>query len=119
MSLTYAIKIAESNECYIKWPFGCVIKKGGAVQAVGWNILKSEPYYLDDHSNCSIHAEMHALRQMNYEAKGCVMFVARALRGGGSGLAKPCDDCQEVIRKAGVKRVVYTIDNENHGVWKP
>lgn len=119
MSLPYAIKIAEGNDSYEKWPFGCVIKKGGAIQAVGWNIKKSDPEFLDDHSMCSVHAEIHALRQMKYRADGCVMFIARVLKGGGIGLAKPCVNCQTVITDSGIKRVLYTIDEDNFGTWKP
>jgi pyrimidine deaminase RibD-like protein len=119
MSLRYAIKIAEANDCYPKWKLGCVVKKGGAVQAIGWNIKKGDPTYLDDHTNCSVHAEIHALRQMNYEASGCTLFVARIMKAGGIGLAKPCHNCQQVIEDAGVKRVIFTIDEHTEGVWKP
>lgn len=119
MTLRMAIKIAEANDSYPKWKLGCVVKKGGAVQAVGWNIKKQDPLYLDDHSNCSVHCEIHALKQMKFQAQGCVMFVARALKGGGIGLAKPCVNCQAVIEAAGVKRVVYTTDDGGFSTWKP
>lgn len=119
MSLDYAVKIALANEEYPKWKLGCVIKRGGAVQAVGWNTLKSEPTYLDNHSNCSVHAEERALRQMNYDAEGCILYVARIRRGGDIGMAKPCKACQRLIKRSGVKRVVYTINDETYGVWRP
>ena len=119
MSLELAVKIAEANFAYPRWRLGCVIKKGGAVQAVGWSVWKSDPEVLDDHSNCSVHAEVHALKQMRYSASGCVMYVARILRSGGPGLAKPCETCQSVIAAAGVKRVLFTVDSQTHGVWKP
>lgn len=119
MSLAIAAKVAESNDDYVKWPFGCVVTKGGAVQAVGRNILKSDPAYLDDHSNCSVHAEVDALRQMSFKAHGCVMFIARVTKSGRQALAKPCRRCQRVIASAGVKRVVFTLDGSGHGVWKP
>jgi pyrimidine deaminase RibD-like protein len=66
-----------------------------------------------------VHAEVHALRQMKYQADGCVMFIARCLKGGGIGLAKPCANCQTVINDSGIKRVVFTIDNSTYGIWKP
>jgi len=119
MSLRYATKIAEANDDYPKWKLGCVIKKGGAVQSVGWNVKKRDPKFLDDHSNCSIHAEIRALRQMNYEADGCIMYVARVLKGGGIGLAKPCATCQQIISDAGIKKVHFTIDETTEGIWKP
>jgi pyrimidine deaminase RibD-like protein len=119
MSLDYAIKIAEANEDYPKWKLGCVIKKGGAVQSVGWSIWKYDPMFIDNHSNCSVHAEIHALRQMNYNARNCIMFVARVLRGGGIGMAKPCANCQQIILDSGIKRVTFTIDADTIGTWKP
>lgn len=119
MSLDYAIKIAEANEDYPKWKLGCVIKKGGAVQSVGWSIWKYDPMFIDNHCNCSVHAEIHALRQMNYNARNCTMFVARVLRGGGIGMAKPCANCQLIIIDSGIKRVTFTIDEDTSGTWKP
>ena len=115
MSLKLAVKLATSNTTYSRWPLGCVITKGGAVQAVGWSALKSDPRF----PGCSIHAEDHALRQMRHDARGCVLYVARLLRTGQVALAKPCAACQQLIREAGVKRVVYTINDNEWGTWKP
>jgi pyrimidine deaminase RibD-like protein len=115
MSLKLATKLAQSNTTYSRWPLGCVITKGGAVQSVGWSSLKSDPRF----ERCSVHAEEHALRQMRYEANGCVLYVARLLRTGHLALAKPCAACQTLIRQAGVKRVVYTISDNEWGTWKP
>jgi tRNA(Arg) A34 adenosine deaminase TadA len=47
------------------------------------------------------------------------MFVARKMRNGQIGLAKPCQHCQTLIRASGIKRVVYTVDDQTIGVWKP
>ncbi len=115
MSIALALKVANSNTCYTKWPLGCVITKGGAVQSVGWSALKSDPRF----ERCSVHAEEHALRQMKWQAAGCVLYVARVTRTGAIGLAKPCDYCQGLIEASGVKRVVYTTDEGDTGIWKP
>lgn len=115
MSLKLAVKIAESNTAYTRWPLGCVVTKGGAVQAVGWSSLKSDPRF----AGCSIHAEDHTLRQMRYDARGCVMYVARVLRTGDIALAKPCRACQRLITIAGIKKVIYTITSTEDGTWKP
>jgi tRNA(Arg) A34 adenosine deaminase TadA len=114
-----AKKIAVANDQYPKWSLGACVIKGGSVQAVGWNIKKSDPAFLDVHSNCSVHAEIHALKQMRFRAKGCVVYIARWRKGGGFGLAKPCANCQEVIAGSGVKRVVFTIDDHTTGTWRP
>lgn len=119
MSIEIAKKIAQANDQYPKWPMGAVVSKGGAIQAVGWNVKKSDPTFLDNHSNCSIHSEITALRQMKFQARGCTMFVARRCKGGGYGLAKPCANCQEVIVGSGIKKVHFTIDNNTVGIWRP
>ena len=121
--LERAVGIATTSS-YDKWRIGAVVVKGGAVQSSGVNSLKIDPLYLDDHSNCSIHAEIAALKTMRdnhlqYKAKGCTIYVARLLRGGGIGLAKPCGNCQEILSYASIKQAIFTIDNHTHGVWKP
>jgi pyrimidine deaminase RibD-like protein len=115
MSLEQAIKAAQRNRRYKRWPLGAVIVRGGATQAVGYSALKTVP----QHPGSSVHAEAHALRRMNFDAHGCVMFVARKMRRGGVGMAKPCPECQQLIRASGIKRVVYTISETEVGVWKP
>jgi tRNA(Arg) A34 adenosine deaminase TadA len=119
MSLDLAKKVAIANDQYPKWSLGCCILKGGSVQAIGWNKKKCDPEFMYSFGNCSVHAEIHALRQMGFEAKRCVMYIARWRKGGGFGLSKPCAICQPVIISAGVKRVIYTIDDDTHGVWTP
>jgi pyrimidine deaminase RibD-like protein len=115
VSIEQAIRIANSNQSYDRWPLGAVIVKGGSIQSVGWSALKTVP----QHTGCSVHAEAHALRRMRNEAHGCVMYVARRLRRGGVGMARPCPDCQRLIIHSGIKRVIYTVDSSTLGVWKP
>lgn len=124
--LRLAAKIAEGNVDYERWKMGCVIKKGGAVQAVGWNVFKQDPTYLDDHSECSTHCEERALRVMRTNpsdnrnvARGCTIFIARKLRDPGYGLAMPCEICQTLLAEAGIRKAVYTIDSHSFGVWTP
>lgn len=115
MSIDLAIKVAQSNQSYSRWPMSCILKKGGAVQAIGWNVLKSNPLYLDNHCNCSIHAEVAALRTMKYKAKGCTAYVARIMRSGSTGLAKPCPNCSILLYDAGIKRVYFTTNTHEIG----
>ena len=53
------------------------------------------------------HAEMRALSQVS-DASGAILQVARVRRDGQLGLAKPCSNCEERIRAAGVRTVEYT-----------
>ena len=119
MSVEMAVKIAEANDDYRRWRHGAVVKKGGAVQVVGWNRLRNDPEQLHDYSYASLHAEADCLKRMNYEAKGCVLYIARVGKNDQVALSKPCPQCQELMTLAGIKKCVYTIDNETTGVWKP
>lgn len=56
----------------------------------------------------SVHAEM-ALALYGYAAmQGQRVYVARLLRDGTWGLAKPCEVCMGLLVQAGVRRVVWT-----------
>lgn len=50
------------------------------------------------------HAEMRALKYAGVKAKGSTLISIRA----GLLKSKPCDGCMEEIRKAGIKKIVYS-----------
>ena len=62
-----------------------------------------------DHSP-SLHAEARALKRAGMGAK---LFVARMSTTGKMALAKPCKECQKLIRSMRCKSVLYTVDNEH------
>ncbi|MCY7362138.1 MAG: hypothetical protein LH629_08760 [Ignavibacteria bacterium] len=65
----------------------------------------------------SAHAEARVLRLAGHGVE--VLYVARIMADGSAGLARPCVDCQKAIRKAKVKKVIYTISTDEYGVWYP
>ena len=51
--------------------------------------------------------------------RGATIYVARAAKGSGEDrMSKPCSMCQAVLEAQGVKKVYYTIDEENIGFYK-
>ena len=63
-----------------------------------------------------LHAEMGALiaaskRIDSKEFKYCTLYVARDLKCGGYGLARPCPACMEAIKEYGIQKIVYTTDS--------
>ena len=65
----------------------------------------------------SSHAEGRVLRKLG---KGGIMFVARVSRKDGSlAMARPCGMCQVRLRSFKVKKVFYTINEEQYGIWYP
>ena len=53
------------------------------------------------------HAEARVVRKLTPNS---VVWVARVSRSnGGWTMSRPCENCQRIMRSAGVKKVVYTI----------
>lgn len=48
------------------------------------------------------HAEARALRP-NIDCNGATLYIVRV----GSSMSRPCDNCWQLIRDAGIRRVVY------------
>jgi len=109
--LSLAMRVAESSEARMQ--HGAVVTKGGRVIAIGYNKVKNHPTVIgDDHEitlSCGPHAEVDALSRVK-DAKGATIYIARVRRDGRAGMSKPCDNCQSTIDKAGIKKIVYTID---------
>jgi len=98
-----------------RWQMGAIVASAGRVLGAGANSPKNDPAIEGiPLTSCSIHAEVAALRGV--DAEGSTIYVARVTRSGRRGMARPCHRCEAVIRKAGVRRVVWTMDDFNYGV---
>jgi len=65
----------------------------------------------------SSHAEGRVLRKLG---KNGIVYVARVSRKDGSlAMARPCGMCQVRLRSWKVKKVFYTINETQYGVWYP
>lgn len=61
------------------------------------------------------HAECRALKKMDY---GGELYVARVRRRDRDiALSMPCGMCSIKIKSKGIKRVYYTINNSQYGIW--
>lgn len=66
----------------------------------------------------TVHAEVVAIGDAvhNYPGgvfqrpKALTLYSCRSLRNGQQGCAMPCKGCEALIRKTGIKRIVYTED---------
>jgi tRNA(Arg) A34 adenosine deaminase TadA len=103
----------ESN--YKRWPMGAVLVRGGRVLASASNDLRN-PANMDGvpFEECSTHAEVATLRRVR-SAAGSTIYIARVLRTGGRGLAKPCAACQRDLVSARVRQAIWTIDEHSYG----
>lgn len=60
------------------------------------------------------HAEYRLASKLDH---GAIVYVARIKTGDWSlGLAKPCLACQKVLRSRKVKKIYYSIDENEYGV---
>ena len=89
-----------------------MLAKGNRVLGVGFNKPKTHPKlktwsYVE---GSGIHAEMSACLGLGPQRLvGSSIHVARLLRNGEWGLAKPCFACQNFLRHAGVRSMFYTV----------
>jgi deoxycytidylate deaminase len=66
-----------------------------------------------------IHAEIDACLSLpQSQLVGADLYVCRIQKDKQFSLAKPCHVCLEILRRFQVKRVFYTINEDEYGVIK-
>lgn len=110
--LNQAIEVSKNSDCRHK--HGAVLMAGGRVLSVGINSNRNDPSVIGDAQlKYSVHAEIAALRSWGgTNLKNATIYVARLGRSGDPMMSKPCENCQKALKEAGVRKVIYTIDNE-------
>lgn len=117
--LGYAITAANMSTCSAR--HGAVLVKNGNVLAIGVNAMKNDPHYVspqqpnvlppdvDVMDMISVHAEEAVLRANQEEAGNAVIYIARISATGEPALSKPCESCQRMLKKYGVKKAIWTL----------
>jgi len=96
---------------------GAVVVKSGRVVGTGFNKFKNHPLTVSPNhikTHCSRHAEQEAIKQAGKHTKGAILYVARVNRQGLDRNSKPCAICDRLITKSGIKKVIYTMEQECH-----
>lgn len=91
---------------------GAVVVKGGRVVSVGINKFRNHPTILEKcnvRTAASTHAEIDALSRVK-DPHGAVIYVARVNNSGRKRFSRPCPRCYAELERAGVKKIVYTLD---------
>lgn len=80
--------------------------RGNRLLSIGWNQSKTHP---TQHSIFRWqHAELSALiGTRKLDLARATLYVARVTKQGFVRISRPCDDCQRVLRAAGVRHVMY------------
>ena len=93
---------------------GAVVVKGGRVLGTGWNKNRNNPTIVSpEHikTDCSYHAEEVAIREAGEDnVRGAIIYVARINKNGEDRDSKPCPRCNLLIKQAGIKRVIFTME---------
>ena len=101
---------AHSDGKIIGSRMGAALYSGNNLLAVGFNIYtKTHPEGKRKTYDITIHAEQMALlRRRHYDNdSNLTMYVWRETVGGVPALSKPCGNCQERMRVAGIRKVRY------------
>jgi tRNA(Arg) A34 adenosine deaminase TadA len=120
-------KFAEANDSDQTVRMAAAIVRNNKIISVGLNSKKSHPLqakYGKNPQAVFLHAEIdaikNALREIDIDdfAK-CDLYICRVKKAKPfakhyiSGLAKPCAGCQRAIAAFGIKRVIYTTDDDD------
>jgi len=96
-----------------------LISAKGKVIAVGRNHFKGEMIAADDGRpiHKTVHSEIHALWQVNVRRLSGATIVNYACRND-TVVARPCDTCWRILKKLGLKKVIYSIHGPLAGPHK-
>lgn len=114
-----AKRIAERSEAP-DYKHGAVLFKGGTVLNVSVNKNRyarfGKRFRRRDCGHATHHAELGCILGLDRTTtRGSDLYVVRIGKAGELRLSKPCEMCEAVLRHVGVKRVFYSIDQEELG----
>lgn len=122
--LRIAKTLAKAHEFdpSLEYQLCAVIVKGGKILSIGFNSRNFNSLserYKDKNSNhcCTTHSEIDAVlnKRKKIDFNGSKIFVVRMKAYDGVGLARPCSLCREVLKAYGIKKAIYTIENDEFG----
>lgn len=94
------------------FPLGALAVTGGSLIAKETNRYRNTPR-LVEWEHCSVHAEAALTR---HAIAGSIVYVARVTTATGvPAQARPCKSCLTALTEAGVRRVVWTINEDYAG----
>ena len=111
------------NSEYGKIRHGALLIKGGSIINTCYNKDKfcafGTRFRDPDRGHATIHAELGCILGLDRSVtRGSTVYVARVGKLGNMKISKPCEMCEEVLRHVGVRKVVYTINDKEVGVYK-
>ena len=119
--IKYAKTISNMSD-FPRVKIGCVLVKGHSIIRSGYNSgTKKSPLQAaidTKYFNCDctgkLHAETMALLpyiKQKQNLSGATLYTCRIKGNGEYGMARPCPRCMQLIKKVGIKKIVYTTDD--------
>src|SRR5678816_4513466 len=91
---------------------GAVIVNKKLIEVAKVNSLKTNPRLCRHFIYPHFHAESSAIFSLGLDnCYGKDLYVVRVKRDGSTAMAKPCTQCQRLIKDVGIKEVYYTTNN--------
>ena len=123
-AFSIAIALAKNNQGVggrkrNSYKLGAVlVNKRGHVLTIGKNSYKTHPKTKKYSIYPYLHAEQEAIFRYGYEQEydNISLYIARVLKAGHIGTARPCSACQQLLVNVGIHRVFYT-DSNTHSGW--
>ncbi len=106
------LALKQAKESNYLYKLGVVITKGHRVLSTGYNKIAHCDLNIYKDSR---HAEMHAIQKVLRQPDGlrklanAIIYVTRITKSG-TGMARPCSRCMELIKSVGIKTIIYTTD---------
>ncbi len=115
-------RVAEDST-FPNYRHGAILVRGGSILSSACNksnhINWANKFRNKDCGHATHHAEVGAILGMAREkTTGATVYVARIGKSGELKMSKPCEMCQQVLAHVGVKKVYYSIDDDNVGCIK-
>jgi hypothetical protein len=108
--LELATRIAKGTLDQDKNSFFCgVAERSDGAIVVSTNVRNREQIH-------ATHCENRLLKKCDV---GSIIWLVRVLRDGTWANAKPCIQCQTLLKNKRVKKIFYTIDKDTYAVWEP
>lgn len=116
-------KNMANQSTYGKIKHGAVLVKGGSIINAAYNKDSfssfGSRFRKHDCGHATHHAELGCVLGIDRaKTAGATVYVVRINNEGKYRLSKPCSMCHEVLKFCGIKKVVYTVNEEEIASYK-
>lgn len=91
-----------------------LIVRGGNILAIGINTPNQNGFCRSyaSYDQVQLHSEFSVVNQIRrkIDLRGATIYNCRMTRGGKIAMSKPCETCEEMLRRYGFKKAVYTTE---------